>query len=307
MNPAGGSLATATNLGLLVTAGARINGDLSTLNDGDYYKLTTPGLLGLTGFAVRVQTSGYSLLTPRLSVLDAHGNVVNSVQKSSPLDNDLSMYVKTLVPLSTYYVRIDQGTGTTFGIGSYHLAIDPVLISTNVTNLLNSTVTGTVDTLFLNNLLNNSLLSALPLGLVPYAQTPGDPNPGFTAYYRGDLAQTSQTSYYRVASPVGAAGSTTTLTAMVWAASTSLQPRLHVFDAAGKPVLAQVITNNGSTYTLQIQHAASNSTYFVEVASSQSTSGNYCLAVDYHTSPPVVLQDLGGGTLTGAAPEPCRP
>ena len=299
------SLASATNLGSLTTSGFRINGDISNPSDADYFKFTTPGLLGLTGFAVRLQTSGYSLLDPRLTIYNAAGNVVSTQQKVSPLGSDIGVDINVggLLSLSTYYVRVDPGTSTTFGIGSYHLAIDPVLLGTNVPSLLGTLITDTTDLLFINNPNNHNLLSATLLGLTPSSLTPGDPNPGYTAYFRGNVSQAANVNYYQVNSPAEPAGSTTTLTAMVWAASSGLDPQIHIFDASGNPVLAQVITNTGGTYTLQVQNAAANSTYYVEVTTPNKSTGNYYLAVEDHTTPPVLLQDLGGTTLTGAVPQ----
>ena len=53
-------------------------GDLTSLNDVDYYKFSAPALTSLLSIVVRVKASGISLLTPSVTVYDSWGRVVTS-------------------------------------------------------------------------------------------------------------------------------------------------------------------------------------------------------------------------------------
>ena len=66
---------------------------------------------------------GRSLLTGRVTILDAAGNVVGSVVTTDPLNNNLSITLANYNPNTTYYVKV-EGAGTdVFSAGSYTLRL----------------------------------------------------------------------------------------------------------------------------------------------------------------------------------------
>ena len=68
--------------------------------------------------------------------------------------------------------------------------------------------------------------------------------------------------YYRVRAPNAAS----TLTAQVWGVgAAALEPRVRVFDALGQAVAAEVLVNDGDSYTVQVRDAVPGADYFVKV------------------------------------------
>src|SRR5262249_18281953 len=101
------TLGTATPLTLLVNADSSLSfaadGDVTTPQDTDVYSFRTPLTAGNAVF--KLKTSGISLLTPRLTVYNAAGQVVGSAVATDPLNGDLTVSVNGLSLLTTYYVK----------------------------------------------------------------------------------------------------------------------------------------------------------------------------------------------------------
>jgi hypothetical protein len=122
--PAGnGSLATAAPLEFNSSAdGAAsidVAADIRSLSDVDSYRLAAPQ--GSQSLEVSVDVAGYSLLTPRVIVLDATGKVVSAAVATDPLNNNLSIALDHVEPGGAYVVQVSSGRGDVFGIGSYEL------------------------------------------------------------------------------------------------------------------------------------------------------------------------------------------
>src|SRR5262249_20863251 len=86
------SFATAAQLRPFRDGDARnitINADITTSQDVDFYRFRTRDYSG--GLTIRLQTSGLSVLTARLSVFDSSQRLVNSVVSFDPLNGDLSI------------------------------------------------------------------------------------------------------------------------------------------------------------------------------------------------------------------------
>ncbi len=254
------------------TQGATVAGDISSLQDLDFYKFQTPGFLtGFTGFTVQVQTSGISLLTPSLAVYDAAGNLVASASAPDPLHGDISLTVNAKSG-STYYLRVAGATTSVFGIGGYQL---------NLTNHFGLVSLGTVLNLT-TSVLNNTFATAQHL----ISQNPGT-DQRFDYFVQGNLVSSSGGNYYVVQSPPSPTGAMENMAAIVWGLDPNgLQPRIHVYGANQHPIAVQVIANGAGTYTIQLANVPSNTSYYIEVVAdypsgSQST-GRYALAVDFH-------------------------
>src|SRR5262245_13980688 len=96
-------------------------GDVTTLNDVDVYSVRVP--FGVRGFSASLRTSGISLLTARLTVLDAGGRVVASAVATDPTSGDLTVSIPNARQGALYFVRVEGADDNVFGIGSYRLAI----------------------------------------------------------------------------------------------------------------------------------------------------------------------------------------
>lgn len=121
------TLASATPLALQEATGnlyvARVAADLTTAADVDIYQVNLPA--GVDRVDVSLTASGVSLVTSRLTILDAHGNPVAAAATQNPLHNDLSLTVDRAQVGDTYYVRIEAARPDAFGVGAYHLELAP--------------------------------------------------------------------------------------------------------------------------------------------------------------------------------------
>lgn len=115
------TLASATALALSSGA-ATVNADLTTLADVDYYRVSVP--LGSDGTAtVALEASGRSLLSPKLSVYDATGNLVAVADAAGAYGVTVTANLIDLVAGQTYYLVADGSTDDVFGLGAYQLRV----------------------------------------------------------------------------------------------------------------------------------------------------------------------------------------
>jgi hypothetical protein len=264
-------------------------GDLTTAADVDYYKFTATPLLSIGGIVVRLKASGISLLTPKITVYNAAGQVVGSDSSTDPLNNDLRVQFSSLLG-GTYYVKVEGAREDAFGIGGYKLAADFLTLGgvlAPITNLLGGVLDGHT---------NDTLGSAL--GLNP----PSTTDARFDAIYRGVIEDATDLDTYRVHTGKFAAGSTVNLDVMVWALDTTpLNPRVRVFDAAGNPVAFQVLANDTGIFSLQVLNAVAGQDYFLQVSARNpggaNGTGNYFLAADFNQSAAITYTGMAAGTV----------
>src|SRR5436309_2802160 len=94
------------NIGLVDDHGlANVAADITANGDVDFYKYTLPAHSD-KDVTVRVQTKGVSLLTPKLTVYDAAGNVVGTGTSTDPLDDGVSVTLRHTGPGVTYYLKV---------------------------------------------------------------------------------------------------------------------------------------------------------------------------------------------------------
>jgi hypothetical protein len=273
-----------------------VGADISSHCDVDYWKITTPLALGITGITFNIKTSSVSLLEPSISVFDANHNLLASATASSPLNNDLSVTIHNVGLLRTYYFEVAGATPGVFGIGSY-LANATYQYNNG---LISTVVKGLVG--FVGNTLNDTLATAT--WLLP--AFPGKTDRRFDYLYRANLSASSGKDYYGFAAPAGPAGATETLNILTWAADVSgLHPVVHVFDANGNPTPVQVLSNAAGLYSLQVPNAPLNTVYYAEVTALNpnglNNTGNYVLGIKFDSSPPVTLDALDSTSLNSAS------
>lgn len=119
----------ATATGITVGGNFTLTGDRTTGSDTDWYTFTaSPGAL-----TVKLKTSGLSLFTGRLSVVDAAGRVVGSAAATDPTRGDLTITL-TNAAAGRYFLKVDSAATDAFGIGRYQLSVsgqggEPVTIA----------------------------------------------------------------------------------------------------------------------------------------------------------------------------------
>jgi hypothetical protein len=280
--------------------GIEVNGDISSTSDVDVYRFQAPLTVG--SLTVQLHTAGISLLDARVTVYNSALQVVGSAVATDPLKNELSINVPSVLPLGTYYVKVQSASGDVFGVGGYGLEVDALPLLSNTVNLLSSTTQWLKQTA--NNVLplNTTFLTASLL--TPLSQTSSE----FNYAFRESINSGSQQEYFLLKAPQPPAGSTqaNVMTAMVWGTdSHNLHARLSVYDANQKPVAATVIVNENGTYTIQVPNAVGGAFYYVKVAaanpSGANNTGAYFLAVDFSTTA-VNLQTAAQGNLGAAQP-----
>jgi hypothetical protein len=292
------TLATATTLNLLTNTdgslGLQQNGDIASLSDVDVYKFSSPVNLG--NLSVRLHVAGLSLLNANLTVYNASGQAIATTQSTDPLNNELVINLPQLLPLGTYYVKVNSATKHVFGVGSYQLQVKALPLIGALTGTLQNVVSGTT-TLVNNTLeLNGSLLTASLLP--PLNKTSTD----FSYSYQDSLKSSSDVDYYRIQTPTA----TPAMQAMVWRTDNSgLIPMATVYNAAGQVVPSTVLVNENGVFVVQVANPTAGATYFVKVQAQSSTSnytGGYALAI---TSSNQVIQPttIAQGTLSASHPQ----
>src|SRR5262249_45958292 len=110
--------------------------------DVDFYRYTLPGYSGTTVTA-RVQTSGISLLAPRLTAYDASGQAVGSSASTDPLGGGVTVTLTNATPGGSYFFKVEGGRGDVFGVGSYRLKIGGDPVSSALIQALDAVYDGT--------------------------------------------------------------------------------------------------------------------------------------------------------------------
>jgi Matrixin len=286
------TLATAFNLtgnGNLTS----ISADITGIGDVDYYQFTTPTAdTGITSLTVNLQAAGISLLTPRVTIVDAQGNTLASAVSTDPLNNNLSISLPNYTPGTTYYVKV-QGAGTdVFSAGAYNLRLDyssPYGNAFGVGSTYVNKETGA----------NNTLGTAQILG---YA---GDQSTAFAAV--GNLATTTETDWYQI-TPSSLTSFTGTLTVGVVPQNqdtAGANATVTVFDAQGDQLATEVVTNEQGAYTVQLANQSPGQTYYIRVSAADPSGaqalGGYALSANLSDTGVTTFDSLTSGTLTASA------
>jgi hypothetical protein len=122
------SFATATDLSALVhpisLTGLLTGLDLTTTSDKDFYRVTVPS--GTTGtMVVKVQSSGLSLLAPKLTVYAADQVTVKGTASGlNQFGTTLTVTVTGVTAGQTYYLKVEGADASVMGTGAYALTLN---------------------------------------------------------------------------------------------------------------------------------------------------------------------------------------
>lgn len=277
----------------ITPASQAVLGDLTTLNDVDWYQIKTQG--NSSTLVLRLQTTGQSLLLPRLNVFDANLNLLGSFAATEHLGNDLLFQLDSVSPGAVFYAQVASGTTDVFGIGSYQLFVTTG-DSANTNQGGSAFWQGVVN----DNHTNDSFATATVLAPKTYQA-----DARFDYTYNGSISDPADVDLYRVKAPKSLTGTTTAVTVMVWTQQqpASWSPRVTVYDVFGNPVAAQILMNENGTYSLQVANAMPNMNYYVSVSgatfSSPMSNSNYFLGIDFG-SQANNMQTFAANTLPAA-------
>jgi hypothetical protein len=96
---------------------------LSSIGDTEYFSVVTPELNGST-LKVAAQPSGYSQLSPKVTVIDPTTGAVLATAANSSEDGELALTsIPGVVPGHRYLIEVTGATGDNFSVGSYAIQL----------------------------------------------------------------------------------------------------------------------------------------------------------------------------------------
>jgi predicted Zn-dependent protease len=285
-------------------------GDVTTATDVDVFYL--PVLDTYTGpITVRLQTTGVSLLAPKLTLTDRQGGVLATATGSGTEGDTLTLTWPKAVAGAKYYLRVEAAAGATFAVGRYGLGVtfDGLVQPTPLS--LDAVLRGPYDAIASQDLVtifknpngtafnddggtNDTAVFATRLTTAP----------GFAASSRykatASVATATDVDFYRVRAPSTADNAPVVLTATVRAvAPNGAVQRVEVYDRNLSRMNATIVSNGNGTFTVQATGLPANADYYLWVGS--GAVGNYQLDVGFG-SRAVVAQTFSTGTVNAGTP-----
>ncbi len=270
-----------------------VYGDITTPSDVDYFWLKpVDDYSGPITF--RVQTSGVSLLTPRLTILRENGQVLATGSASGAFGGVVSVTLPTSNSGEKYYARVEAASNATHTIGRYGLAasfgslLQPTALSVDQVirgpyenlkpDVIAKLFVDPATALFDDDLHEND---------DPATATQLEPGQGqFSAKHlqaTASLSDGSDVDTYLVRTPQASGNQQWVFTASTRGlGANGVTPSIQILNTNLTVVPATVIVNGNGTYTVQATAALANQDYYVRVAG-PSTVGNYALDVTFGT------------------------
>lgn len=272
--------------------GTVVNGDITSASDVDYYRFSA----GLPGWmTINVKTSGLSLLTSQLEVLDSAGKRIAYSVTNDPLSGDLSIRLFTQLG-KNYTVRIAASAGSAYNVGAYQLQLRPdtAVLDLDPLGPIPEPIAG----------LNDSFLTA---SLLPLTGQLVGTDARYDYAYREAIVSSRDVDYYRFTVPSDIKP-TQVLNVTAWnLENTSFQPKVSVYDAWGRPVKAEIVLNETGSYSIQVEEKwKAGQGYFVKVEAAdgpgKSATGRYFLGLDFNDNRAALQTVQENTVLTKSAP-----
>jgi Matrixin len=263
----------------------KVAADMTTNSDVDVYSFKADKLQG-GAFLFQLRTSGYSLLMPKVDILDGQGNIIATATNTTLGQSDVNFRLTNLKEGNTYYAHV-QSADATFGVGGYKLELRPENQSDD--DGLDDPETGLDDTAS-----TSTSLSRLP--------NIGGTRQNFFA--AESLSTTTDVDYYRVRSsfPTDSAAGVLTVS-VVSTGANNIDPVVEVYDRNLVRQTVTIIAHDGGEYRVQLPSTLGNRDYFIAVkhGTSSTAIGNYSLGMDFG-GPLVPLQTFAAAELSASAP-----
>jgi hypothetical protein len=271
-----------------------LSADITGTGDVDVYQFTTPAVdSGITSLTINLDAAGLSLLTARVTILDAQGNVVAGAVTTDPLNNDLAIDLPNYSPSTAYYVKV-EGSGTdVFSAGAYALRLNyPVTYGNGFG----------VGPAYVNteSAPNDTLQTAETLGFSTETHTDS-----FAVV--GDLNHSADADWY-VITPTSLTNFTGTLTVGLVPQgqdTSAVRARVAVFDSQGNALPAVVVTNEQGAFTVQLANQTPGATYYLRVIAANPAGtqavGGYVLAAHLAETAVTSFDALTTVTLTASS------
>lgn len=98
------------------------NASLSTIGDTEYFTVVAPAGSG-QALQVSAVASGVSMLSPKITLLDASGNVLGTAAKPSAWADTVSTSFGSVTPGQKFIIAVTGATSDVFAVGAYHLQV----------------------------------------------------------------------------------------------------------------------------------------------------------------------------------------
>ncbi|HLW64275.1 MAG TPA: matrixin family metalloprotease [Gemmataceae bacterium] len=269
------AMATAATL----PVGQTIQGDISNNNEVEWFKFNTG--LAVLPLTLSFRTSGVSLLTAKVTVYSAAGNVIASSQSTDPLNGNLVLTLPPLSLLQTYYVKVSSARSDVFGVGTYQMRVADDTLSA-VTGFLAGVVNvfEPPDTTDPANL-NGSQAQATHL-----AGSQSTAGPQIDAQIQAELVASNDYDWYAIKAPAYASGTNTeSMLVSAWGVNRAvLSPKVEIFNSNGQQLNASVLTEDSYSTVLQLNNTVPGETYYIRVDSNTGSPGDYRMAVSFPTN-----------------------
>jgi hypothetical protein len=291
--------ATALTFDSTATAASRLQvpGSLKTPSDVDVYSFKA--LPGKTSATVTLWTAGISLLDAEVEVRGANGGRLGLQRAESIFRNNVRVSLDSLTPGDTYYVTVRKNNNTAFSTGDYRIDLDfrsPSLLG-SITPVPHDADPYTVKRRVANTE-SAAILQALSTAIIdpesslnesPATATALNTALGFSlnTHYEavGSLASAADRDFYTITAP--AAVGTVLNVDLAPLGANPVNAELHVMNAAGDRLPAQMIKNADGTIQIQVQQPVASETYLICVRTAPDavvSTGNYVLTADFSTA-----------------------
>ena len=256
-----------------------IVGDLSAAGDADVFTFTVPAFA--LGSSVTLRTAGISSVAAAVEVYDSTGKLVARSGAADPLHpKDLKLSLPTAFTAAKYFARVVSPNADVFAVGRYMLALNVDWAKAN-----------------------KSALAALDLGqndtLAGAEQLPalGSSSERFRTDAR--LDRKGDVDVYAVTAPVVPSDDALLIEVRNLRGDHAV-PDVRVFDAAGRPLVAQVLESTATKTTLQVLGVSRGAAYFLAVRSpdGKDATGDYRLSADFTDPVARGLTQLDSGVLS---------
>ncbi len=289
-DPGNNSLNQATPLN--VGSGAQVNGDISSLQDTDFYQLT--GLQPGSTVAIRLQTQGLSLFDGRITLYQ--NNRAIATMTPSSIDQNIKLIIPNVHGRATYSIEVQSGIQNVFGMGGYQLVVAP-------TTVFDPTGDRSIPNVGTPN--NHSFNTATSLTPQPVATSSG-----FSYSETASLSTPSEFDYYKLQGSQASLNRGHVMTVMVWSqGATEVDPTVTVYDQNRNPVPSTILVDQAGDYVIQLNNATSPF-YYVEVQAANPGGshavGSYFMGVEFNDNivsataqPAQALTTASNTTVTG--------
>ncbi len=283
--------------------------DIRDTADQDIYEVESPEQEA-DAFTVRVIVEGVSLLSPRLTLLDQQGSVLQQVQADGFQNKDLTLRVGPFAEEHSLYLMVDSGRDDVFGLGGYSLVItrddvkarDARMLEKLAVSGLRQLTTGDFGDFFDDD---ESRLYRDDRRTDDDFSTATRIDPrrmrGTSPRYEviGSVSSPLDRDHYEVRAPEDLTTDVMTV-ALRALDSEGLSAVAGVYDAMGQRVAWNVLVNGNGEYLLQVPRVQPGGKYLVAVVGTASrgdlATGNYQLNVHFESAE-VVLDTYQKGEL----------